>query len=30
LRLSEQCEQGWIAMASRLDKSFARFIDNKK
>ena len=29
LRLSEQCEQGWITMASRIDKSFARFIDKK-
>jgi hypothetical protein len=30
MRLNEQYERGFIEMASRLDKSFARFIDKKK
>lgn len=30
MRLREQCNRGWIEMACRLDKRFARLIDKKK
>lgn len=30
MRLNEKCEMGFVLMASRLDKNFARFIHKKK
>jgi hypothetical protein len=30
VRLNDKCEMGFIAMASRLEKNFTRFIDKKK